>query len=470
MQKQQSLQTLFDSSKKILLIAPSHWEGDHITALLALQSVFQSLQKEVLAIGPSDKPFAFSSLDTSSVLTDLPESQNFIISLDTTKNKTQKIKYRTTETSVEILVIPESGSFSESDVSIRKGISDLDLIVTLGADNLEDLGPVFDAHATIFTNTPIVNFSISANNEFFGTFNIVDANKSSLCEIIFEFLNTHEDFAKTITPDIATLLLTGIIDNTSRFLDPKTKKSSFYAASQLYSLEADQDSIIERLFKQKKLSTLKAWGEILKNLEIDPVHKLSWTSINQDEFQATQSTPEEVSSLNDELLRHVKNTDLSVFFIEQEGSIRIQIRSNNAHVHFENLNAFLGGNGKLHKNGLDFVISDKKTIEIEYDFLKLLLDYQNEQLGLDPNTPLQKMNVFQTVATDVEKTTASAPLSQNKVPKAPQVIPFELFDVHQTPEQKAGTPQTEDKIKNDLPETQLDTTSDSKKNIPAWLK
>lgn len=464
---QKSIQTLLESSKKILIVAPHNWHGDEITATLALQSALQSIQKEVIAVGPSEKPFTFSYLDTQSVRDELPESQNFVISLDTTKSKTKKIKYRTTDTNVEILIIPESGSFSESDLSVRKGISDLDLIITLGVDRLEALGALFESHAQLFTSTPILNISVSQNNDFFGTLNLVDTNKSSLCEVLFELFSTSEYFNTVLSKDIATLLLTGIIDNTGRFLDPKTKKSSFHAASKLYALGADQDNIIENLFKKKKLSTLKAWGEILKNIDVDSFHRISWTSLNQTELQSTHSTPNEVLSMNDELLRYIQNVDLSVFFIEYPDSTLIQIRSNTLQISMKELNIFLGGNGILQKNGLDFQVPHKKIIEIEYDFLKLLLDFQNNRLNLDPNIPLEKVNIFHTIE---PKTNHQKIESHNSpsTPVAPEVIPFELFDLQNTETESPSEP-------NPKKETPTEESTPSKpnlanSNLPNWLQ
>lgn len=456
---QEFLNTL-KKHNKILLLASKNWSGDDICSILALKKILQALGKEVTAIGPENKPSKFSFLKTQGIIDpDLPSEGSFIISLDTQKNKVEKIQYRMLDDEVEILVIPQKGNFSSQDVSFRKGFEDIDMILTLGVESFKDIPKIYEKHTEIFSQFPVLNLSRSFSNEFFGDLNWVDTKKSSLCEMVYEMCQKDEELKSQLTPEVTTLLLTGLVANTESFLDRSTNKNSLYTASDLQRLGADQSEVIEQLFKKKKLSTLKAWGKVLEKLEIDPLHKIAWSSIDRADFFSAKASFEDIVDFNDELVRHVKDSDLTVLFIEKDEDTQIQIRSNNPLIDFEDLSSFLGGAGKKTKHGRDITVRNKKIIEVEYDFLELLLAYQKERLSIPSQEPLQKMNITQKVQKET-KEKKSSPKDFSSLEK----IPFEIIsgsekkEWEDLPTQSPPPPKKEEKVIT------------PHKKLPPWLE
>ena len=204
---------------------------------------------------------------------------------------------------------------------------------------------------------------------------------------------------------------------------------------------------------------------------MDSTHKVAWTSLNQSEFQASLATPQEVLDLNQDLLRYLNDTDVSLFFIEQTDSTLIQVRSNNPLISFEMLNQRLEGTGKNIHNGLDFQIDQKKIIEIEYDFLKLILDFQKERLHLDKNLHLKKVNVFSAPLLSSDHKPLIKKPNVHTAPKAPTVIPFELLErspleknTPEMPHKSKASPAPKVSVPKESPTTSI------KPKLPDWLQ
>jgi nanoRNase/pAp phosphatase (c-di-AMP/oligoRNAs hydrolase) len=64
----------------------------------------------------------------------------------------------------------------------------------------------------------------------FGNVNVVDASKSSVAELVYDFFK-HNNWK--ITKEVATCLLTGIITDTGSFRHSNTQASTFKAAGEL---------------------------------------------------------------------------------------------------------------------------------------------------------------------------------------------------------------------------------------------
>lgn len=463
---QLNLSHILSDKHKILLVAPQKWSGDDICALLSLQSILKDMGKDVTAIGPNTKPHKYEYLRTNIIQQELPEQGHFVLSLDTTEHKIQDIKYRKGEKSIDILIVPEDGVFTAQDMTLSKGLVDLDLIITVGANALEDLGNVYQKNASLFMKSPILNLSASADNEHFGRLHGIDPNASSVCEILTNLCEGRPELETHITADIATLLLTGIISSTESFLEPNTPQQSFYTASKLFSKGAKHSEIIDHLFKMKNLSTLKAWGEILENLELDIHHKIGWSHISESDFFSIKASPEEVEDLNDELLRHLKDAELSVLFLEKKKSVTIQVRSNIPQINMNDLNTFLGGTGEKTTHGLNFDIEKKRIIEIEYEFLMVLLKYQKKRLNIDENVPLERLCITQEVQDSPHKKTPTQKPYDGPA-KAPEFIPFILDEKHPT---KNSSPVKKEEPQKNIKEAPSKESTKEGPKLPSWLK
>ena len=66
-----------------------------------------------------------------------------------------------------------------------------------------------------------------------------------------------------ITKEVATALLTAMIDSTRSFTSDSVKPHTLKTASKLMALGADRQYIIHNLYRTKTIGSLKLWGQAL---------------------------------------------------------------------------------------------------------------------------------------------------------------------------------------------------------------
>lgn len=453
-------------AQKICITLPEKFSGDDICGLLALKKMLESSGKDVTAVAPGPFPSNLEFVGgKASLAQGLGEDSDFIISVSTDQAKVDRVKYSVKENSVDILISPKSGFFSERDVTFSQSEGGFDLIVVLGAEKLESLGKTFEEHTQLFATVPIVNISVSPSNDFFGRVNLTDVSRSAVCEVLFDLFQSTEPFSGFIDEDIATLLLAGIIERTGSFQEPGTTASAFEAASGLQARGAAQSDIIEHLFKMKSLPTLKIWGRVLGNLEFDPVHKVIWSGIGKADFELAEAESTDIEDMTGELLRHMKGAELAVLFIEEKSGARVSLRSSAPNINFSELNRALGGAGEMVTHGLDFFLEKRTLAEIQFQLLQLVIDFQKRRLHIPEDVEIQKEELLQA---DPAQTSFLPQKTEGPTisPTPPANIPFDApFQSH---ESTGAMPKSSDVPPGtSAAEVTLDP-SDSR--IPDWLK
>ena len=466
-------------SKKILIVGSSiKSSGDNICAILAAQMLLSRMGKKVVSAIQDPIPDKFQFLSGADLIqTDLGEKGDFVISISTKDADVDRVKYTIKDSSVDIIISPKSGFFSPKDVGFKKSAGNFDLILVLGAENLESLGAPFALNTELFASTPVINISAGMENEFFGKVNLVNSLASSTCEMFFDLLEYDEKFQKHLDPSLATILLAGIISATGSFCENSTTARSLEIAAKLQSLGAAQSDIIENLFKKHSLQTLKIWGRILGNLEVDQNHKIAWSHVTKADFEIADAKIENIEDFSSELLRHTKSSDLTVLLAETEDLTEIQVRSGNPDVDFTKLNYYLGGKGAKTDFGLNFKILRKSVSEIESDFLRLLINFQKERLNIAPEVLVKKVElkpaeVSETANLFPKKTSATKEVVVKAT--APENIPFDaplqphedsVAEKKEAVEEKKEEPKKEEVVEAEV----VEKKEEKRKDLPDWL-
>lgn len=254
------LSKILSSSRRILLTGPQNPDIDTLSSVAAWW-LFLSKQNKVIDVvfdSKISKPkFLPAKLEINHELNDISK---FKIVLDVSHTKVKQLSYDLKDDRLHINIVPEDGVFESKDVVTEQGDYKYDLVITLGATNLDSLGSIFTEHRHFFHNTTIINIDRSVLNENFGSLDIIEASVTSLAEISYEALKKYLD------KEIATCLLAGMIAATNSFQSPRVKPNTLELASELIIQGADREGIIETLYRTKDISTLKNWGKVLSRL------------------------------------------------------------------------------------------------------------------------------------------------------------------------------------------------------------
>ena len=240
-------QQIFEQIKKaknILIVFKKVWSGDSVGSGLAMYLFLKKIGKDVeIAAEKFDQGNLYSFLPAySEIKNSIENLRQFIISLDITDTKVNQIKYKVEEDTLNFIISPKDGFFSEEDISSRSSGFKYDLIISLDAPDMEALGKIYDNDTEFFYHTPIINIDCHSNNEEYGQINLIELTAVSTSEILFNLFDKYS--REAIDENIATCLLAGMIAETRSFKTPNVTPNALSTAAQLVTMGARRDEIV----------------------------------------------------------------------------------------------------------------------------------------------------------------------------------------------------------------------------------
>lgn len=242
-----SLDYILDHCDKALLICHNNPDADSIGSVFALKKVLEQRNKEVVVV--CNDPF--------------PESLLPLIFFDLVSPKEVSLA------DFDVVIAcdsPERGPFSE----IQKNLS------------ARQVSAFIDHHLGIELSADVI---------------ILDTERSSTCEIVYEFF---EKRGISIDSSLATALLLGIMFDTGNFQHACTSNRVLEIASILLKKGAPLSKIIRIVSSNKNLSTLRLWGRAFEKMRIVEQTGMAVTAITQDdlaEFHAHQGETSQIANI-----------------------------------------------------------------------------------------------------------------------------------------------------------------------------
>jgi len=314
----QQLTKFIKDSKHILIVFNPYDTGDALTSALTLKNFLEKQTKQVDIvvnnfIVPKNLQFIEGVNDIKPTLSYL---QKFTIKVDVSKAKIETISYDIKDNWLSIYLTPNQGVITKNELRTAQSTFKYDLIISLNTSDLENLGGVFLNNTDLFYRTPIINIDYQAANEHYGQLNIVDVTSTSCAEIVYQLLKQLQD--NSIDKKTATTLLTGMIIATHTFKSPRVTPFTLALASQLIKLGGDRELIIQQLYRTRSLSTLKLWGQALTHLKQDNVSGLVWTIITREDFIHSETHPEDLKGIIDELIANSPEAKIILLLYESD--------------------------------------------------------------------------------------------------------------------------------------------------------
>jgi len=301
------LSKILNSYKNILLTGPADPNIDIISTALAW-NIFLVLKNKKVDLFFSGKVIDLPFLnDSKKIKKDFNALNNFKIILDISETKVKNLDYNIKEEELHINIIPQGGSFKVEDIKAQIENYKYDLIISLGARNLKELGEVFKQYNNFFYEIPLINLDNSLINENFGQLNIIKSSSTSLAEISYHILE------KNLTKDMSTALLSGMISATNSFQSSQVTPITLELASNLINKGADRESIIEHLYRTKDIKTLKSWGKVLSRLKQDKYIISSFLKYNE-----IKSIPQDFKEMIKELILVTNSAQVALIFYQLE--------------------------------------------------------------------------------------------------------------------------------------------------------
>ena len=319
-----------EKANDILIVFLNNKDGDALAASLGLFIFLKNIGKKVAIVGANggqEKSINYkNNLNFlpffKKIESELSNLRRFVVSLDIKNAKISQIKYSLDEDKLNFIISPASGWFSAEDISSRADEFKYDLIISVGVNDLELLGEIYDTNVEFFYKTTIINIDNVAANEDFGQINFVDLNSVTNSEVIYYLLKNYE--AKQISEDVATCILAGIIKKTKNFKAGNLSPKTLLASSELIALGSRREEIIKNLFYSKSISSLKLWGEVLKYLKSENSGEFLWSKIGPEYLAEFSPESESLEEIIDELISSLPKAKVFILLTEKEEKINIK--------------------------------------------------------------------------------------------------------------------------------------------------
>lgn len=355
---------LIRNAKNILIAPSSPMDGDSVGSALALMSSLRKLGKTVNVVATDPLPDALKFLPmVDQIQNQLPQSKDFVISLNTNSAEVDHMKYEVEAGKINIIITPKNGKFSGHDISFNTGNAGFDLIIMVDTGDLVQIGKLYEENKAMFETGPLLNIDHHASNGKFGTHNYLNYSAAATTQMVTPLIQEleRESGESLVDEDIATLLLTGIITDTGSFQHSNTTPEAFEVAAELLDRGARQQEIIKHLFKTKSLATLKLWGKVLSKIRFEEDSKLVYSTISFADFSETGAKSDDSGGIIDELMSNAPKAEVVMLLKEKEhGFLSGSLRAPGNLADVSEIASRIGGGG--HKKAAGFRIKGK-TLE-----------------------------------------------------------------------------------------------------------
>jgi bifunctional oligoribonuclease and PAP phosphatase NrnA len=196
-----------------------------------------------------------------------------------------------------------------------------DLGIVVDLDSLERLGSteIFFAQCP---RTVFIDHHVPHNAP--GDLRIVDTAAPATAVILTRLFN---ELGVTITPEIATCLLTGIVTDTGSFRFRNTTPEALSLSAALLEQGGDINKVSEEIFQSRPLAGARLLGFTLERLELACKERLCWSVLTNDIFEQTGARDEDTEGFVNELLS-ITTVQIAVLFREPKpGKVRCSLRS-----------------------------------------------------------------------------------------------------------------------------------------------
>ncbi|MDR3639677.1 MAG: DHHA1 domain-containing protein [Isosphaeraceae bacterium] len=181
------------------------------------------------------------------------------------------------------------------------------------------------------------------------------------------------DLGGTLTPEVATGLLTAIAMDTGWFRHPNTNAQTLRTVAELVDAGAEIDRIYRLLFEQNTLGRLKLMGETLSRLRTDACGRIAYATISRDDLASTGAIPQDSEDLVDFTVS-MSGVKVGLLFIEQaRGGVKVSLRSRDG-LDCAGLAGRFGGGGHRAAAGATLPDPMSESVERVLDAVRKALD------------------------------------------------------------------------------------------------
>ena len=228
------LKTTLEKAQDILVLMPQNAGQEMVAGALGLYQVLSEAGKSVVIACPTKISESSRSLNGGDQVALKIGNRNLVISLKVNqRDSIDKVSYNLDEDTktFNLIIQPKKGipPLKREDVSYTYSGARADLIITVGANRLEDLGDFYEAERKLFTDAPVVSLHRFPTPTF-ADYQIIDPDTSGFGELAYELV---QELGLSMTVTAATNFLAGLDIATNNLQNGNLKPDTLEHMAQL---------------------------------------------------------------------------------------------------------------------------------------------------------------------------------------------------------------------------------------------
>ncbi len=199
-----------------------------------------------------------------------------------------------------------------------------DVTVVLDSGDIQRVGSSAPAWAPWLERSRIVNIDHHVSNPGYGAVNLVDAQAAATCEIVALLL---PELGVELDRDLATLLLSGIVQDTHCFAHPNAGPRTLRVAADLVDAGAPLAVINRAIYLDRPFAALALWGRMLAGIGQRLDGRIVHAALTLEMLTETGAEPTDAEGFVD-LLASTRSADVTVLFKAlDEAATRASVRT-----------------------------------------------------------------------------------------------------------------------------------------------
>jgi phosphoesterase RecJ-like protein len=225
-------------------------------------------------------------------------------------------------------------------------LDDIDALVVLDINDVRRLGALAERVRTLTVPIAVIDHH-QPGDEPPSAVALADTAACATGELVYDFA---AELGLDLTPAIARSLYTALLTDTGGFRFANTGPRTHAIAGVLLAAGVEPEEMYRRIYASVPAARLLLLRDVLDSLEVDPVHGLSWVSLEAGVIDRYRLGSEDLDGIV-EHPRSIAGTRLALFFRDLgHGKVKVSFRST-GDVDVNQLARQFGGGGHVKAAG-----------------------------------------------------------------------------------------------------------------------
>lgn len=219
-------------------------------------------------------------------------------------------------------------------------------VITVDSADWERIGE--KSASCVQQNAVIINIDHHNTNDHYGEYNAIQTKAAATAQIIYEWVESSTTISWN--KELATVVYTGILDDTGGFRYSNTTPEIMSYAAQLMEYGALAHQIADQVLETMTIKSLSLLQLALSSLQCSEDGRIAWMYINHRDVMRLQASDADLDGIVN-YARNIRGVDVGLMFREMKpDDVKISLRSR-VETDVSKVASHFNGGGHIHAAG-----------------------------------------------------------------------------------------------------------------------